>query len=145
MILLSTLLLQLKMKNALVFPGVSLTEAQAISILLVKSGFPRIPRGYLSFLEQSDGLQYEGMEFFSCGTHERAGTVFDQPTLEGYQTKYATGRFFASRLVLGRATECLVCYNAENKCYELVQRDCLQVMLKFPRFMDVFYHLVKEQ
>ena len=144
MILLSTMLTQLKIKGALVFPPVSLTEAQAVSILLVKGGFPRIPRGYLSFLSQSDGLQYEGIEFFSCLTRERAGTVFNQPTLEGYQSKYATGRFFSSRLVLGRATECLICYNADSKCYELIQRDGLQVMLKFPRFTDIFYHLIQE-
>ena len=144
MMLLSTLLTQLKMQGASVFSPVSLAEAQAVSILLVKSGFPRIPRGYLSFLAHSDGLQYEGVEFFSCIAHERAGTVFNQPTLEGYQSKYATGRFFATRLILGRATECLICYNADNKCYELICRDGLQVMLKFPRFMDVFYYLMRE-
>ncbi len=144
MMLLSTLLIQLKMKGALVFPPVPLPVAQAISISLVKSGFPRIPRGYLMFLEQSDGLQFEGVEFFACLAHERAGTVFDQPTLEGYQTKYAKGKFFAERLVLGRATESLICYNAAGKYYELIHRDGLQVMLKFPRFMDVFYYLVQE-
>ena len=141
MILIPALLTQLKMKGALVFPAATLTEAQAISILLVKSGFPRIPRGYLTFLEQSDGFQFEDVELFSCANHERAGTVFNQPTLEGYQTKYAKGNFFSSRLVLGRALESLVCYNAQNKCYELVDRDSLQVVLKFPRFVDMFYHL----
>ena len=141
MILIPSLLIQLKMNGAQVFPGATLTEVQAVSILLVKAGFPRIPRGYLTFLEQSDGFQFADVELFSCGNHERAGTVFNQPTLEGYQTKYAKGKFFASRLVLGRALESLICYNAQSKCYELIHRDSLQVMLKFPRFVDIFYHL----
>lgn len=144
MMMLSALLVQLKMKGALVFPPVPLSSAQAVSILLVKAGRPRLPRGYLMFLEQSDGLQYEDLEFFACAAHDRAGTVFDQPTLESYQTKYADNPFFAHRLVLGRATESLICYHAEHKYYELIHRDGLQVVLKFPRFMDVFYYLTKE-
>lgn len=141
MILIPALLTQLKIKGAAVFPPATLTQAQAVSILLVKAGFPRIPRGYLSFVEQSDGVQFEDIELFSCGNYERAGTVFNQPSLEAYQTKYAKGKFFATRLVLGRATECLICYNAQNKCYEVIARDDLQVILKFPRFVDLFYYL----
>ena len=142
MSLIPALIMQLKVKGAMVFPGASLGEIQSTSIVLVKAGFPRIPRDYLAFLEQSDGLQFEGVEFFSCLSHERAGTVFNQPTLESYQTKYAKGRFFATRLVLGRATECLICYNATDKCYELVQRDGLQVVSKFSEFKDVIYSLM---
>jgi len=144
MMMLSSLLMQIKMKGALVFPPVALSSAQAVSIMLVKANHPRVPRGYLMFLEQSDGLQYDGLEFFSCAAHDRAGTVFEQPTLEAYQTKYADNPFFAHRLVLGRTMESLVCYHAQNKYYELIHRDGLQVILKFPRFMDVFYYLIKE-
>ena len=98
MILVPTLLTQLKMQGAVVFNPATLTEVQAVSILLVKAGFPRIPRGYLTFLEQSDGLQFDEVEFFSCGSHERSGTVFNQPTLEGYQSKYAKGKFLRQDL-----------------------------------------------
>ena len=140
--LLSTLLTGVKIKGALLFPRVTLSEAQATSIALVKAGHIRIPRGYLSFLEYSDGFAWGDLELFCCGVHERAGTVFNQPELLAYQQKYATGHFFKQRLVLGRATESLICYNAQNKCYELIVRDGLQVMLKFPRFEDLLYQLV---
>ena len=142
MILLKTLISQLKMKNALLFRGANLTEAQATSIMLVKSGSVRIPRGYLNFLNLSDGLVWNGLELFSCGLHERAGTVFDHPTLTDYHTKYAKGHFFSKRLVLGRGVEYLVCYNAENHCYELVDRDSLCIMLKLPRFEDILFQIL---
>lgn len=144
MTLLSMLLSQLKMKEALFFPKATLTEAQACSISLVKAGFGRIPRGYLNFLSYSDGLSFNGVEFFACGVHERAGTVFNHPDLLEYQTKYAKGRFFSKRLVLGRASESLICYNALAHCYELVNRESLLVMLKFPRFEDILYFIVNE-
>ena len=142
MILLKTLINQLKMKDALLFRGANLTEAQAASIALVKAGGVRIPRGYLNFLNFSDGLAWNGLELFSCGTHERAGTVFDHPTLTDYHGKYAKGKFFAKRLVLGRFLECLVCYNATNHCYELVDRDSLTPMLKLPRFEDILFQII---
>lgn len=140
--LLKTLLTGAKIKGALLFPRVTLSEAQTMSIALVKAGHVRIPRGYLSFLELSDGLAWGDLELFCCGVHERAGTVFNQPELLTYQQKYATGQFFKQRLVLGRATESLICYNTKNKCYELVVRDNLSVILKFPRFEDLLYQLI---
>ena len=134
--------MQAKMKDALLFHSATLTEAQAVSIALVKAGFPRIPRDYLKFWELSDGLLLDGLELFSCGIHERAGTVFNQPEILPYQTKYASGKFFSKRLILGRTTELLICYNAQNRCYELLNRNNLSVTLKFPRFEDLLYQLV---
>ena len=142
MTLLQALLTQAKMQDALLFRSATLAEAQSLSIALVKAGFPRIPRDYLKFLELSDGLLWNELELFSCGTHERAGTVFNQPEILNYQTKYAVGQFFSKRLVLGRSTECLVCYEAQNRCYELIDRNSLSVMLKFPRFEDLLYQVM---
>lgn len=130
------------MQNALLFHGGTLNEAQATSIALVKAGFIRIPRGYLNFLNLSDGLVWNGMELFSCTAHERAGTVFDHPTLVEYHVKYAKGLFFAKRLVLGRGTEFLICYDSASHCYELVARDSLKPMLKLPRFEDILFHII---
>lgn len=140
--LLETTLTQIKMKDALFFHCVPLAQVQNVSIALVKSGRIRIPHGYLKFLSYSDGLVFNGIEFFSCATHERAGTVFAQPELLDYQTKYATGRFFAKRLVIGRGVEFLITYNGDTKCYELVNRDAMTVMLKLPRFEDLLYQLL---
>ena len=142
MILLTTLMNQLKLKDATLFRSVTLSEAQAMSIALVKAGFKRIPRGYLRFLNLSDGLTWQGLELFGCAGHERVGTVFNQPNLLEYQTKYAQGVFFAHRLVLGRLTEALIAYNFDNHCYELIHRDSMLVMIKFPRFEDVLYQIL---
>ena len=142
MILLQTLLDQLKMKDALVFRSASVNEVQTTSISLVKAGFGRIPRGYLNFLNLSDGLSWNGVELFSCTPHERAGTVFNQPDLLEYQTKYAKGHFFNRRLVLGRTMEMLLCYSADTHCYEFVDRNSLSVVLKLPRFEDVLYRIM---
>ncbi len=142
MTLLDTVILQLKMKGALLFRAVPLAQAQAASIALVKAGFLRIPRGYLKFLAKTDGLSYGDLELFSCQPNERAGTVFNQPDLLSYHQKYAVGSFWQKRLILGRGAECLLCYDGADKSYQLLARDGLGVVLKFPRFEDLLYYLV---
>ena len=142
MIVLNTLINQLKIKDALLFHGATLTQAQSTSITLVKQGYGRIPRGYLNFLNVTDGLTWHGLELFGCVPHERAGTVFNQPSILDYQTKYAQGHFFAHRLILGRAMETLISYNTDNQCYELIDRNALSSFLKFPRFEDILYQII---
>ena len=142
MSLLQSLIVQLKNKDAQLFPGAPIPQIQTTSILLVKAGFQRIPRDYITFLQLSDGFAWNGIELFSCKTHERAGTVFSQPTLQEYQQRYLTGKFWTSYLVVGRAMECLICYNFKNKNYQLLDRYSLQPILKFPRFQDILYHLI---
>ena len=142
MILLKTLLEQLKLKDALFFSGVSVAQVQAMSINLIRVGYPRIPRGYLNFLGFSDGLVWNGLELFSCGHHVRAGTVFDQPDIFSYQEKYALGKIFSKYLILGRTTEILICYDTLKHNYLLLDRSSLKVILKFPRFEDSLYYLI---
>lgn len=144
MILLQTLVNQLKTKETVFFPAVGLNQAQSASVALVKAGRVRIPRGYLNFLTLTDGFACGDLEFFSCSSHERAGTVFDHPSLMGYHKQYATARFFAKRLVLGRCSEGLICYNAQNNTYELLDRNALLPIVALPRFEDMLYHLLNE-
>ena len=141
MILLKVLLENLKIKDATFFHRATVGEVQALSINLVRSGFIRVPRGYLNFLSLSDGLVWNGLELFSCGQHERSGTVFSQPDLFSYQTKYGLGQFFSKYLVLGRAPEYLICYVSTDKSYHLIDRWHLKTVLKFPRFSDLLYYL----
>ena len=142
MSLMQSLCEQLKLKNALLFPRASMPQIQTLSINLVKAGFTRIPHGYMTFLQVADGLTWNGVELFSCVPHERAGTVFAQPDLLDYQQKHGLGKAFKDYLILGRATECLICYHNIEKNYQLLDRNTLCVILKFPRFQDVLYHII---
>ena len=142
MILLKTLVEQFKLRDALCFHGASLSQIQNISINLVKSGYPRVPRGYLNFLAMSDGLMWNGLELFSCAAHDRAGTVFTQPELLNYQEKYGLKKVFSKYLILGRYTECLICYDSVGRSYVLIDRTSLLTILKFPRFEDLLYALI---
>ena len=142
MSLMQSLCDQLKLKNALLFPRTPMPQIQTTSINLVKAGFQRLPHGYIPFLQLADGLAWNGVELFSCAPHERAGTVFAQPDLLEYQQKYGLGKAFHDYLILGRATECLICYNGIEKNYQLLDRNTLRPILKFPRFQDVLYHII---
>ncbi|MBQ4471643.1 MAG: hypothetical protein II942_00130 [Alphaproteobacteria bacterium] len=142
MILLKTLMGQLRLRDALFFGGAPVNRVQSVSIALVRGGYPRIPRGYLNFLGYSDGLVWNGIELFSCSVHERAGTVFTQQDLLSYQEKYGLKKVFSKYLILGRSTEILICYDSMGKSYVLLDRSSLQTILKFPRFEDLLYHLI---
>ena len=142
MTLIQQLIEQLKLKKAQTFPCAALTQIQTTSIALVKAGFVKIPRGYTSFLQQTDGLSWNELELFSCVQHERTNTVFSQSDLLDYQQKYSLGRPFRNFLILGRATECLICYDHTQKNYLLLDRLSLAPILKFPRFQDLLYHIL---
>jgi len=142
MTLTQQLIEQLKLKKAVTFPCAAVTQIQTTSIVLVKAGYPKIPRGYAAFLQLTDGLTWNELELFSCTAHERINTVFPQQDLMDYQQKFPLGRPFRNFLILGRATECLICYDNTKKNYLLLDRLSLIPILKFPRFQDLLYHIL---
>ena len=85
---------------------------------------------------------YNVLECFCAGTHERSETVFNQPELLPYQEKYAVGKIFSKRLILGRKGEIWICYDTSCRCYLLLDRWSLETILQFPRFEDLLYYLL---
>ena len=127
---------------ALTFPPLEVGEVKRFSIVMKKAGFGVVPSDYVNFLTWSDGLVWHDLELFAVYPHDRPDTIYAQPTLLDMQKKQLLGEAFANKLVIGRASEELICYDTEHKLYEILDRFSYEPLLQFPRFVDLLYFYV---
>jgi len=133
-------LLDLMTQNyAMTFRPLNLAEIKRLSITLKKNKLGVIPSDYAFFLCWTDGLVWHDLELFSVYEYDRPDTVYPQPTLLAVQKKKILEDAFPQKLVLGRGSEVLICYDAQTKLYEVLDRFTYQSVIKFPRFIDLLY------
>ena len=135
----NTILNNMYQSYAMVFPAASLMEIQRTSIALVKQGFVQIPTDYIQFLGITDGLTWNGLEFFSIHEHERKDCVFPGLQLLAYQSTQKINSLFPKSLILGFAPEQFILYEAPKKEYVIIDRYTYEPVARLPRFADVLY------
>lgn len=136
---LNTVLNNMYQTYAMVFPPAQIMDIQRTSISLVKQGFIQIPNDYIQFLTMTDGLNWNGVEFFSIHEHERKDCVFPCLQLMPYQSTQNLKSLFPKSLILGFAPEHLILYEASKKEYAIIDRYTFAPVVKLPRFADVLY------
>ena len=136
---LNTILNNMYQTYALVFPPAKIMDIQRTSIQLVKQGLIQIPNDYIQFLSVTDGLNWNGVEFFSINEHERKDSVFPNLLLFPYQSSQNLKSVYPKSLILGFAPEHFILYEASKKEYIVVDRYTFAPIVKLPRFADVLY------
>ena len=139
MYLLRSLLDKINESYAQTFHPLDVAQVKRLSIVMKKAGFEVVPMDYVNFLTWTDGLVWNDLELFSVYPHDRADTIYAQPTLLDMQKKHCLQDTFPHKLILGSALEELICYNADSKKYEILDRFTYESILQFPRFVDVLY------
>ena len=130
---------------AVFFQPVDPVKAQQASVSLVKMGLPKIPKDYLDFLAETDGIAFNGLELYGIADHERnKGAFFHFSLIKSYETRL-DHKILKDKLVIGSAPEVLIAYNAVEKKYELINRVDYRTLLKLPRFFDVLYYFAPEK
>ncbi len=136
---LNTVLNSMYQTYAMVFPVATIMEIQRTSISLVKQGLIQIPADYIQFLSITDGLNWNGLEFFSIHQHERKDCVFPTLQLLAYQGTQNLKSLFPKSLILGIAPEHFILYEAQKKEYAIINRYTFASVVQLPRFADVLY------
>ena len=136
---LNTVLNNMYQTYAQVFPSVPIMDIQRTSISLVKQGLIQIPNDYVQFLTMTDGLNWNGIEFFSIHEHERKDCVFPSLQLLSYQATQNLKSLFPKSLILGFAPEHFILYESPKKEYTIINRYTYAPVVKLPRFVDVLY------
>ncbi len=136
---LNTILNNMYQNYAVIFPAANIMDIQRTSISLVKQGFVQIPNDYIQFLSTTDGLNWNGVEFFSIHEQERKDCVFPSLQLMPYQTTQNLKALFPKSLILGMAPEQLILYEAPQKEYTIINRYTFNRVVQLPRFADVLY------
>ena len=127
-----------KFPECLTFTPCSESEISKVSALLSASGFSAIPAEYKEFLQLSDGLSYNGVEFFGIQNHNRSIKQYTFPDIAASTFHYKGYAFFKHKLVLGRISEALICYDKIAADYTIVDRVSLRPLNGGKSLKDLF-------
>lgn len=115
-----------KFPECITFTPCPESEITKVSTLLAASGFCALPQEYKEFLRQTDGLSYNGVEFFGIQNHNRTLKKYTFPDIAASTFHYKGYAFFRHKLVLGRISEALICYDQNSDDYTIVDRVSLR-------------------
>ncbi len=113
-----------------------------INIELTNRNFAPIPDEYRNFLKLTDGLIFNGIEFYGCMPHYREEKEYTFPNLITVNEYYLSYDYFIRKLVIGRISENLLLYNDAEKVYTITDRINLRPILEcesFIAFLKIFY------
>lgn len=106
--------------NCITFLPALKKKLSATDELLSHLELARIPHEYTAFLQLTDGMIFNGIEFFGTTKHPRRGYIF--PDLKTINLAYARYSFFKNKIILGHASETLLIYDDGTKKYSIADR-----------------------
>ena len=127
-----------KFPECITFTPCPENEISKVSTLLSASGFCALPEEYKTFLRLSDGLSYNGVEFFGIQSHNRSAKKYTFPDIAASTFHYKGYAFFRRKLVLGRISEALICYDKLSNDYIIVDRVSLRPLNGSKTLTDLF-------
>lgn len=148
MMLLKRLLSKIYRVGAVMFQPAKEDDIRLLRLTLGRHKLPTLPMDYIQFLNLTDGMLWNGMQFYGVHSHKRDNLGYTFPSLLEVNMDYLARKRCQNFLVLGEVDEDLIVYAPKEKTYQLVDKMDLQAELNLPRFFDVVYlfseDLVKE-
>lgn len=123
--------------ESITFLPCSENEIIKMSALLSASGFSSIPGEYKEFLRITDGFSYNGLEFFGIQNHNRPNKQYTFPDIAASTFHYKGYAYFKNKIVLGRISEALICYDKNTDDYTIVDRVSLRPLNGSKTFADL--------
>ena len=137
------ILTKLSQKTALTFPPTKQDKMAKLRMNMVRNKLPPLPADYIKFLQQTDGLSWNGIRFFGVEEHDRPQRSYTFPSLLKVNLDFAKRNRPVSYLILGDKDEDLIVYDERQDVYCLVDKMDLLPDLSLPRFFDVLYLLTQ--
>ena len=128
---------------AIIYPPAEKMEVHMVTSTLLQNNQGYLPSDYRDFLMMTDGLFWNGIEFFSTREHERDNGSFVHRAILSMQIKSSNNALLKNKIVLGIAPEEIIAYDSFRKEYQLIDKYSYTVFVKFPHFADVLYFYVR--
>lgn len=126
-----------KFPGCVTFPPCSDEDIIHVSSLLSASGFSPIPPEYKEFLKITNGLSYNGMEFFGTRNHNRPEKHYTFPDLAASTFHYEDYDFFKRKTILGRISESIIFYDKNGDYYAIADRLTLRSRRETATFEEI--------
>ena len=144
MMLLTKMLDDLYKAEACIFKPVTEKDLRELRMNLAKKSLPPIPSDYLQFLSLTDGLIYNGLQFFGVKEHNREVSIYTYPDILSVNEDFQKRNRRIDILIIGEKDEDFITYRPKEKVYQLMDRFDLIGDLNLPRFLDVVYFFNQE-
>lgn len=82
--------------------------------------FAEIPAEYQNFLSLTNGIIYDGIEFFGCKPQIRSTYTF--PDLIKINQPYSDYAYFSDKIIIGRISESFLVYDSVTCDYAMIDR-----------------------
>lgn len=132
-------------KNGCVtFEPASDEDIEHVEAELTTRGFANIPSDYKVFLKLTNGLTYNGIEFFGTSPHYRPEKDYTFPDIISESKQYINYDFFTQKIIIGRISENILLYDKKNDYYGIVDRTNLRSRIEvetFLEFIKIFYDI----
>lgn len=119
------------------FPPASAADIKNVNQNMRKNGFCEIPAEYQLFLSATDGLSYNGIEFFGTCSHYREKKAYTFPDLTASTKHYQEYHFFRNKIIIGRISESLIFYDNANALYAVADRLTLRSRREYASFDEL--------
>lgn len=123
--------------SCITFPPCTEESITHVSTLLSASGFSTIPAEYKEFLKITDGLSYNGIEFFGARSHNRPEKGYTFPDLAASTFHYEDYDFFRRKIILGRVSESMIFYDKLSNHYAIADRLTLRSRREVKSFAEI--------
>lgn len=130
--------------GCITFPPAAAADIQKVNYTMRKLGFCEIPPEYRLFLGTTDGLSYNGIEFFGTRSHYREKKAYTFPDLAASTKHYQEYLFFKNKIVIGRVSESLIFYDGVNALYAVADRLTLRSRREcssFDELLEIFIEI----
>ena len=112
--------------------------------MLASHNFPMLPQDYIALLKETDGLVWNGIEFYGTRANDRENLGYTLPGLIEANLDFANIPMMRGKLLLGRASEELFVYDTADMKYHILDRLDFQVSCSFATFAEAVYLFVDE-
>ena len=131
---------------AALFPPAEPRRIAEMETGLVRAGRlrERLPEDFRRFLQETDGLIWNGIEIFGTREIYRDESDYTFPSMIGVNAALAESPGLVDVLVIGRSDDDIYCWSRPAGEYQIRDRTDGAVLERFPSLVALITHLIRE-
>lgn len=131
--------------NCICFPPAEEDSYTLIDNYSLKHNLCKLPDEYKMFLKLTNGLSYDGVEFYGTIPHERIEKGYTFPDIIMMCQNYENYDFFSRKIVIGQISESIILYDDKNSAYAVVDRLNLRSRVECDSFAEILEMYADEE
>lgn len=131
--------------NCICFPPAEENSYNLIDEYLLEHNQCKLPDEYKMFLKLTNGMSYDGIEFYGTIPHERIEKSYTFPDIIMMCQNYANYEFFSHKIVIGQISESIILYDNISASFAVVDRLNLRSRVECDSFAKILEMYADEE